>query len=533
MAPDQEQARQALHARQEREEPGGSQEDIGTELDGRDHVELGQEGSRQCPSLRREAPRSPDTEGTSEHVVEWVETTGKTVDEAKELALDQLGVDAKDAEFELVEEPKSGLSVAPGERRGCGPGRSARPPGQDRAATSLRRAMTGRRVRAGTGSGDGARDVGDLGRVRVRSSNEVRLPQPEQVTAGKLLPTPAASAGVAGSSRSGSDMPREPMDETEQKQVLEEFLTELATSFGLTATASSTMVENELTVNLDGEDLGCWSDLVWRRWTRCRRSPATHCSGRPGAASTRRFASTSTASGAVAASRSRSSSPDAGQQVLDDDVEVVFEVMSSVDRKQVHDVAAGSMAWSRPPRARILGAGSYCASLIRRGVRNGVDHDDGHPGWVPIAASGGGRPAMLGRGSIRVVDDDRDPEHVEPVDENGSSSGPLHDVLRRSQDLGFLGPGAVDEHVRHAQAFLQVIEEHLDRASAPLRPISGSWIWGPVAGFPGCRSRSHSPAAGWCCWTPCSAGVASWRRQSRRWGWPQHRVRAVGRSSWP
>ena len=42
-------------------------------------------------------------------VVEWVETTGKTVEEAKELALDQLGVDANEAEFELVEEPKSGL----------------------------------------------------------------------------------------------------------------------------------------------------------------------------------------------------------------------------------------------------------------------------------------------------------------------------------------------------------------------------------------------------------------------------------------
>ena len=32
--------------------------------------------------------------------MEWVETTGKTVEEAKELALDQLGVDQEDAEFE-------------------------------------------------------------------------------------------------------------------------------------------------------------------------------------------------------------------------------------------------------------------------------------------------------------------------------------------------------------------------------------------------------------------------------------------------
>jgi spoIIIJ-associated protein len=42
-------------------------------------------------------------------VVQWVEVTGRTVEEAKEAALDQLGVDEQDAEFEVLEEPKSGL----------------------------------------------------------------------------------------------------------------------------------------------------------------------------------------------------------------------------------------------------------------------------------------------------------------------------------------------------------------------------------------------------------------------------------------
>ena len=41
--------------------------------------------------------------------MEWVETTAKSVEEAKELALDQLGVLEDDAEFEVVEEPKAGL----------------------------------------------------------------------------------------------------------------------------------------------------------------------------------------------------------------------------------------------------------------------------------------------------------------------------------------------------------------------------------------------------------------------------------------
>jgi spoIIIJ-associated protein len=41
--------------------------------------------------------------------VEWVETTGKTVDEAKDKALDLLGVDERDAEFEVLELPKMGF----------------------------------------------------------------------------------------------------------------------------------------------------------------------------------------------------------------------------------------------------------------------------------------------------------------------------------------------------------------------------------------------------------------------------------------
>ncbi len=41
--------------------------------------------------------------------MEWVETTGRTVEDAKEAALDQLGVDESDAEFTVVEEARAGL----------------------------------------------------------------------------------------------------------------------------------------------------------------------------------------------------------------------------------------------------------------------------------------------------------------------------------------------------------------------------------------------------------------------------------------
>jgi spoIIIJ-associated protein len=41
--------------------------------------------------------------------MEWVETTGRSVEEAKEAALDELGVDEQDAEFEVVAEARIGL----------------------------------------------------------------------------------------------------------------------------------------------------------------------------------------------------------------------------------------------------------------------------------------------------------------------------------------------------------------------------------------------------------------------------------------
>ena len=41
--------------------------------------------------------------------MEWVEITGPTIEAAKDAALDRLGVDIDDAEFEVLEEPTKGL----------------------------------------------------------------------------------------------------------------------------------------------------------------------------------------------------------------------------------------------------------------------------------------------------------------------------------------------------------------------------------------------------------------------------------------
>src|SRR5207248_5893292 len=41
--------------------------------------------------------------------MEWVETTGRTIAEALDAALDELGVDEDDVEYEVLEQPKTGF----------------------------------------------------------------------------------------------------------------------------------------------------------------------------------------------------------------------------------------------------------------------------------------------------------------------------------------------------------------------------------------------------------------------------------------
>ena len=47
--------------------------------------------------------------------MEWVETTGRTIEEALDAALDELGVDEQDVEYEVLARPRGGLR-----RRGLG-----------------------------------------------------------------------------------------------------------------------------------------------------------------------------------------------------------------------------------------------------------------------------------------------------------------------------------------------------------------------------------------------------------------------------
>jgi spoIIIJ-associated protein len=205
--------------------------------------------------------------------VEWVETTGRTVEEAKDEALDRLGVDEQDAEFDVVEEPRPGLF---GRMRGEARVRArvtpkAPPPKQERRERK-------RRDRPAAKAGSG-------------TTTESVEAEAEPVTAGKgrgrrtAAPEPVAAGAVAGGRRGGGrrgsrdeaasepetsepagEVERTPREDRhvgenvtvdQQADIMAEFLEGLTKAFGYEATIARTTVDEEtVELNLEGEDLG-------------------------------------------------------------------------------------------------------------------------------------------------------------------------------------------------------------------------------------------------------------------------------------
>jgi len=100
--------------------------------------------------------------------VEWVEFAGKTVEEATEQALDQLGVAASDAEVIVVTEPKAGLF---GRMRG-----EARVKARVRPVGPRPKRERSRERRSGGKGGQGSGGSGGSGNRQGPNRNETRAP---------------------------------------------------------------------------------------------------------------------------------------------------------------------------------------------------------------------------------------------------------------------------------------------------------------------------------------------------------------------
>jgi spoIIIJ-associated protein len=242
--------------------------------------------------------------------VEWVETTGKTVEDAKEQALDELGVDDQDAEFEIVEEAKAGLfglvrkearvraRVRPTQprpkverrrsRRRDGAERPQRngsgsgSPGDAGVAAMVESTLTGgegdlaanmpvgktpvgRAAAATKGAGSSARGQG---RSRNRDGGTPGTDSEARDTGGRKSSGSDADSrndrdttGIAGGGRSKATKGNEePMDEItldQQVEVMEDFLDGLVEAFGLNGQVSSENVDDDVVeIRIEGDDLG-------------------------------------------------------------------------------------------------------------------------------------------------------------------------------------------------------------------------------------------------------------------------------------
>jgi spoIIIJ-associated protein len=180
--------------------------------------------------------------------MEWVETTGKTVEEALDAALEQLGVDASDAEYEVVEEAKTGLF---GRLR-----TEARVRARVRPTTP--RPKDDRRSR-GRGKGAGGKADRPTRSTRDEPDGATDSPPPESrgLRRNDRQPSPRASAGDEGERADVSDTTQD-VPLVEQGEIGAEFLRGVLERFGAPgATVVAHEIDDEtLELRIEGEDLG-------------------------------------------------------------------------------------------------------------------------------------------------------------------------------------------------------------------------------------------------------------------------------------
>jgi spoIIIJ-associated protein len=194
--------------------------------------------------------------------MEWVETTAKTVEAAKDAALDRLGVGADEAEFEVLDEPRPGLF---GRTRGEGRVRARIKPTPVRPKQERKRRST-------KGGAKSSTDQDTSGEIEIGAGAEVDAPELES-SATRETPS-RAPASASGRGRRRSSAPRSANQNNQEKTMSNDereespvspqevgdaavaFMDGLVTAFGATGSSELTVEDIELDVRVTGEGLG-------------------------------------------------------------------------------------------------------------------------------------------------------------------------------------------------------------------------------------------------------------------------------------
>lgn len=184
--------------------------------------------------------------------MEWVETTGRTVDEAVEAALDELGVDMDEVEYEVLEEARGGLLG----RREARIRARVKPLSREKPTDRRRRSSRAKPARSG-GRGQAREESGAVavtdGDEAPRSARPAARGRGGRGGRGRRRPTNGEHTNREGEEVSEHD--EVPVEE--QAAAAEEFTRGLVEAFGADGEVVITIdEEGGVLVEVTGGDLG-------------------------------------------------------------------------------------------------------------------------------------------------------------------------------------------------------------------------------------------------------------------------------------
>jgi spoIIIJ-associated protein len=168
--------------------------------------------------------------------MDWVETTGKSIEEATDRALAHLGVHRDDAEVEILEEPKAGLF---GRVRGEARVRARVRPSGPRPKRSRRSGGREDRPRTGNGRGDKPRVAKSSEDVSSRKE-KVKSDEPRHSNDGAVKSAPRSEKSPLK-----EDTMAEGISLAEQGSIAKEFLVGLLVSMNITADVTVKELDEE------------------------------------------------------------------------------------------------------------------------------------------------------------------------------------------------------------------------------------------------------------------------------------------------
>ena len=275
--------------------------------------------------------------------MEWVETTAKTIEAAREAALDQLGVGADEAEFDVIEEPRPGLF---GRMRGEARLRARVRPTQVRPKQERRRkgksdkAPSAARTADSTAAQDAPSDDEGTDELAAEASPPpaaTRAPSRSRRSSSTTSTTQQRSKQNEDQTMSNDDRPESTVTPDEVGAAAVAFMDGLTTAFGLDGTSTLQVDDLELRVDVAGSELGLLVGPGGRTLNAIQDLARVSAQRRLGDHETRLRID-------VAGYRERreaalaSFARDVAEQVRTTGTARSLEAMSSSDRKVVHDV---------------------------------------------------------------------------------------------------------------------------------------------------------------------------------------------------